>query len=316
MSFAKELQFALEVVQKCCEITKAVAASSLSEQTLTKDDRSPVTVGDFSVQALVNHRISQVFPEDQIVAEEDTKKLTPEILEKVVHHVNVCAQLPKEEVLKAIDRGCAAGGPKGRFWVLDPIDGTEGFLKRKQYAVCLALMIDGDIKVGVLGCPNFEGGMILGAEKGCGACRYTLQLTEKTPIQVTPTADSSAMQACESDNASHTDQARLKRINESLGVTKEPLLLDSQAKYAAVASGKCDAYLRLPLNRKYQERIWDHAAGFLIVREAGGNVCDIQGLPLDFTAGRTLKNNLGIVCTNGALHAKVVEAVKTQYADF
>ena len=41
----------------------------------------------------------------------------------------------------------------------------------------------------------------------------------------------------------------------------------------------------------YQEKIWDHAAGAVIVEEAGGSVCDLNGQPLDFSVGRTLAKN-------------------------
>ena len=40
------------------------------------------------------------------------------------------------------------------FWCLDPIDGTKGFLRGGQYAVCLALVVDSVVEIGVIGCPN------------------------------------------------------------------------------------------------------------------------------------------------------------------
>ena len=42
----------------------------------------------------------------------------------------------------------------GRYWTLDPIDGTKGFLRGDQYAVALGLIDDGEVILGVLGCPN------------------------------------------------------------------------------------------------------------------------------------------------------------------
>lgn len=64
-------------------------------------------------------------------------------------------------------------------WTLDPIDGTKGFLRGGQYAICLALIVDGDVKLGVIGCPNFpvgdaesedsQRGGIFTAVKGQGA---------------------------------------------------------------------------------------------------------------------------------------------------
>jgi 3'(2'), 5'-bisphosphate nucleotidase len=85
--------------------------------------------------------------------------------------------------------------------------------------------------------------------------------------------------------------------------------MDSQCKYAAVARGEADIYLRLPTRKDYQEKIWDHAAGWLVVTEAGGRVTDVGGKPLDFTKGRTLRDNRGVVATNGPLHDRVVRVV-------
>jgi len=64
------------------------------------------------------------------------------------------------------------------MWALDPIDGTKGFLRGEQFAVCLALIVDGQVQVGVMGCPNLpvdakdtdgEKGCLFIAVKGQGA---------------------------------------------------------------------------------------------------------------------------------------------------
>jgi len=68
--------------------------------------------------------------------------------------------------------------------------------------------------------------------------------------------------------------------------------------------------LRLPVSKTYEEKIWDHAAGCLIVTEAGGKVADTNGLPLDFTVGRTLSKNKGVIATNQVAHANVIGAVE------
>lgn len=57
-------------------------------------------------------------------------------------------------MLTAIDRGQYEGGSHGQHWTLDPIDGTKGFVRGGQYAICLALIEDGRVQLGVLGCPN------------------------------------------------------------------------------------------------------------------------------------------------------------------
>ena len=65
--------------------------------------------------------------------------------------------------------------------------------------------------------------------------------------------------------------------------------------------------LRIPAPRDYLEKIWDHAAGTLIVEEAGGRVTDL-GKPFDFGCGRVLDCNGGVIASNGLVHDAVVEA--------
>jgi len=62
--------------------------------------------------------------------------------------------------------------------------------------------------------------------------------------------------------------------------------------------------------KAYVEKIWDHAAGFILVEEAGGKVTDLNGNPLDFSQGKTLAKNKGIIATNGKLHDIVISAVQ------
>ena len=69
-------------------------------------------------------------------------------------------------------------------------------------------------------------------------------------------------------------------------------------------------YLRLPVRKDYEEKIWDHAAGDVIVREAGGQVTDTQGGRLDFGRGRTLAANRGVVAAPAAVHGQVLKAVQ------
>jgi 3'(2'), 5'-bisphosphate nucleotidase len=88
--------------------------------------------------------------------------------------------------------------------------------------------------------------------------------------------------------------------------------MDSQAKYAVLATGRGEIYLRLlsPRQPDYREKIWDQAAGSLLVDEAGGTVSDLHGKALDFSAGRELVNNRGVLATNGALHPAALRALE------
>jgi 3'(2'), 5'-bisphosphate nucleotidase len=88
-------------------------------------------------------------------------------------------------------------------------------------------------------------------------------------------------------------------------------MMDSQAKYAILARGEASIYVRIPSPQTpdYREKIWDHGAGSILVEEAGGKVTDARGRALDFTCGKRLENNYGIIATNGWLHRDVVNAL-------
>jgi 3'(2'), 5'-bisphosphate nucleotidase len=130
---------------------------------LAKDDRSPVTIADFASQALVACLLEREFPGDDLVAEEDASRLRLGLVGKTTQPLSALEQVTRFcerfipgadpfTVCDWIDRGAAQ--PSRRFWVLDPIDGTKGFLRGDQYAVALALVVDGQVVIGVLGCPN------------------------------------------------------------------------------------------------------------------------------------------------------------------
>jgi 3'(2'), 5'-bisphosphate nucleotidase len=116
---------------------------------------------------------------------------------------------------------------------------------------------------------------------------------------------------CESVESGHSNQGDSANIATILGITAEPYRIDSQCKYAAVSRGDASIYLRLPTRADYQEKIWDHGAGSIVVEEAGGTVTDVTGTPLDFSLGRTLATNRGIIATNGRFHDEVVSAVQS-----
>ena len=117
--------------------------------------------------------------------------------------------------------------------------------------------------------------------------------------------------------AGHTNLDQLKALETTLGISVPPVRMDSQAKYAALAAGQGELIFRLlsPAKPGYREKIWDQAAGSLIVEEAGGQVSDLRGVPLDFSAGRTLERNVGVLVSNRTLHAAALSALARVGAD-
>ncbi|MFA9479861.1 3'(2'),5'-bisphosphate nucleotidase [Phycisphaerales bacterium AB-hyl4] len=322
-----ELAAAIEAVSRAAQVTQAVQRELVTADTLTKKDRSPVTVADFASQAVVCETLQRHFANDPVVGEEDAAELRDEANEplraSVVEHVQRAladiAPATEAQVLSWIDRGHAEGGAKGRFWTLDPIDGTKGFLRGEQYAIALALIEDGEIVFGALGCPNLpspadEGeGLLIVASRGDGTWMTPLIFegeSELQPVHVSDIAAAADANFCESVESGHSDQDQSVQIAKKLGITAEPVRMDSQAKYATVAGGSAAIYLRLPTRPGYREKIWDHAAGVIAVEEAGGKVTDVAGKPLEFGHGRQLEANRGVIATNGRIHDAVVAAVR------
>ncbi|MEE9212064.1 MAG: 3'(2'),5'-bisphosphate nucleotidase [Phycisphaeraceae bacterium] len=321
---ATQMQVAIAAVRSAATVCRAVQRRLVTAETLQKRDKSPVTVADFASQAVVCAALAESLPDDAVVGEEDAHVLRQDeqaaIRKAVVEHVAgaVGCQVTDEQVLDWIDRGGAAAS--GRYWTLDPIDGTKGFLRGGQYAVALALIENGKVSLGLLGCPNLPGdggedqpGVLLTAERGQGARIVPLWDRSQTtgrPIHVSQVDSPAAARFCESVESAHSDQSHAAQVAQLLGITAEPVRMDSQCKYATVARGRAQIYLRLPTREDYRENIWDHAAGMLVVEQAGGQVTDVTGKPLDFTHGRRLEENAGIIATNGSIHDTVVDAVR------
>ena len=323
MSYEMERRAAVEAVIKACRLCSAVQAAHLADGVVDKEDKSPVTVADFGAQAVVSDHLAATFPNDPLVGEEDSSLLrqpdNARLKEAVLKYVRmITPQLKEKETFAAIDRGNAEGGPKVRFWTLDPIDGTKGFLRGDQYAVALALVEDGQVRVGVLGCPSLplvsfegQGGSLFIAVRGQGSAIREIEQAEEREIRVADIARPSDALFCESFESSHSSHDDMGEIVRLLGVKRPPLRMDSQAKYGILARGDGTVYLRLPTKKAYQEKIWDHAAGCILVEEAGGKVTDLHGKPLDFSQGKTLVKNKGVIATNGKLHEVVLSAVQS-----
>jgi len=346
-AYRKELRVAELAVQRATLLTQKVFHEK-AKGTLSKDDKSPVTIGDFGAQALIIHAIRRNFPTDEIVGEEEASSLREnrdlaDQIWELVKTTKLDDEASEEllggsikdewQMLQSIDEGKGAGGASGRIWALDPVDGTKGFLRGGQYAVCLALIDDGHVKVGVLGCPNLpvddsaplsaevgngDGrGVLFSASLGSGATSRPLTrgaLEHGQQIHMKDVPDITHATFCESVESGHSSHGDQAAIAEKLGITCESVRMDSQAKYASIARGAGDLYLRLPVRADYQEKIWDHAAGDLIVREAGGHVTDSQGRRLDFSKGRTLSENKGVVAAPKAIHEQVLDVVKSVLA--
>jgi len=321
-ALCREMDTALAAVRQAGVLCRAVQAE-IDMGAASKQDKSPVTIADFGSQALICRALEESFPDDPVIGEEDAALLqepgNEDMLARVLGHVTLhVPNASSDEICGWIDRGDAKIYSQ-RFWTLDPIDGTKGFLRGQQYAIALALVIDGEIALAVLGCPNL--GPTLEGERGEGtlmvaiAGEGTWQMPligegEAVRVKVSPQVDATQIRFCESVEAAHSSHSDSARIAVELNIAAEPARLDSQTKYAVVSRGEAEVYLRLPRDSKYQEKIWDHGAGVLCVTEAGGRVTDVPGRTLDFSQGYTLSKNSGVIVSNGSLHDEVLRAIK------
>jgi len=143
-------------------------------------------------------------------------------------------------------------------------------------------MVDGEVVVGAMGCPNLlvdpsspdgERGVSSLPLRVLEQHRYVprhpmsslLKPTETTfllprnrglPIMMNKISDLSGASFCEGVEAAHSSHSQQAAIAKALGITKDSVRMDSQAKYSSIARGDGDVYLRLPTSATYQEKIW------------------------------------------------------------
>ena len=320
--FEREREVAVRAVREASRLCRAVRGKQ-GPDAVSKGEAGPVTVADFGSQALICSALAEAFPGVPIMAEEDATALRKDENAEVRDHVaaEVAAIRPgtePETVLGWIDLGNLTE-QADRFWTLDPIDGTKGFLRGEQYAVALALIVDGTVEVAALACPNLERsgtaggpvGALFTAVRGRGATVEPLEGGESQAIGVSDRDEPRRARFCESVESGHSAHHESAAAAARLGITEPPVRLDSQAKYAVVAAGGAEIYLRLPTKPGRRELIWDHAAGALIIAEAGGTVTDLDGKALEFRHGARLAANRGIVATNGRFHQAILEALRS-----
>lgn len=341
-----ELRIAELAVQRASIFTLKVYSSVDQVVAMDKVDNTPVTVGDLGAQALIISSLHAQFPQDTFVAEESASMLRedPKLAEQVWQMISSVrledaeseALLARpnslEEMMDIIDLGLGSGG-QGRIWILDPIDGTLTFMKGQQYAVCLCLVVDGEQKVAVLGCPRLsleapkinenttprDGiGYLVSAVKGQGTTLRHLSPAGLQPASLAPrrtVEDGREIQMAECLASKSMDVEKHHQVAEKLGI-KWPgtELWSMQIKYIAMAVGGHDLWIRIPKKVGHATAVWDHAGGQLIYEEVGGKVTDIHGKDIDFGAGRRCYNNFGNIAAPPKLHDQVLHVVESLLA--
>jgi 3'(2'), 5'-bisphosphate nucleotidase len=312
-----------------CQTVQQDSFHSIDKFSQDKNDKEPVTIADYGAQAIISHAIRQYFPDDAIIAEEAGEQFmaltTPEQRSKIINVITRILDLnvTQDEILSWLDHG--KGRQAARTWVIDPIDGTKGFIAMRHYAIGVGILTDGQPTGAIMAAPGYGGANAESDIQPPGVLFYVQDgRAYREPLAGGPNAEIRVSARAASDDKvlivqsleqQHASKSRMAQVRQNAGLaharTEE---LDSMEKYALVAAGDADVYLRLPnLDSKRPHMSWDHAAGAALVLAAGGKVTDYDGTPLDFSQGAILPNK-GMLVSNGVFHDRLVSATEALIA--
>ena len=322
MDRTRDLEHALDAAHAACRAVAAVGSPSDfgASGVVEKGAAGPLTLADLASQAAAIATLrASLGPSARFVAEESAEEVEAnggaELLGRVariLRDAGVAGLAPGTAtdaagVREALSCGGHAGG-SDRFWAIDPLDGTKGYLRGGQFAIAIALVEAGRPVVGVLGLPRLAdagtgtgAGVLVAASLGHGAEQRAIGGRASSPLRARDWSPGMPIRLAGSVEKSHSASDDLESAVSRLGAV-DPVRVDSQAKYALVARGDADAYVRRSPSAGYREWIWDHAAGALVATESGCTVTDTLGTPLDFSRGRRLEASTGILCAPPRLH--------------
>ncbi len=318
MCFKRERYFLAPAIRLASQLVRQVKQNHLVRA--EKMAGEPVTIADYGSQSLLCRVLQRYFPEDAIVAEETASEFLEAVQTEQQEHIcrllsSLTGQpLTLSTICSWLDHGRDSGCE--RTWVMDPIDGTSGFLSGRRYSIALGLLINGKPVFGLLACPEYPypggTGLLFQADREVARSQaLDDSLIGAQKLKVSRQADPRLAKGVEGVEKGHSDHRALGRIRSGLGADPSSILrLDGQDKYASVACGEADYYLRFSPTRQRAEKVWDHTAGALLVTAAGGRVTDLEGRPLDFSRGERLSLNRGIVASNGQLHQSLLDGIR------
>jgi len=314
----------LEPIKQAVRLA-ATLCTTVQQNHLVANEKAgaePVTIADYGSQALIGEVISREFPADAVLAEESGAQFL-EVVDAAQRGEIIALigqtlgkTVSESDVVEWLDYGKTATA--NRIWVIDPIDGTKGFLALRHYAIAVGILEDGLPVGAVMGCPaypGYDGGALVwtwGGEVWIEA----MTGGEAKRVEASKLADPTHIRIMESVEKTHGAFDRMAKVREYAGLLDSPFeRIDSMEKYARIAAGDGELYLRLPRTGSGRPHAsWDHAAGAALVLAGGGSATDIDGTPLDFSKGRNLPNQ-GMLISNGVIHERVLAAVQQLLAE-
>lgn len=309
------IQAMKHAVQLCADVQKKAGFGG------EKAPKDPVTVADYGSQAILNRAIDAHFPQDAIMAEERGQQfltiLNEEQQTRTLKRLQdiLGIDVTKEDVVSWMDLGRETKATT--HWAVDPIDGTRGFVKGLRYCVAVAHIESTQPTWGALACPEYpsedgNGFLFVADQEGVYRTSLAETTTEKQPLQLAPAPKLSDARVVLSRNLQDFPRALIDQCLDAAGIPESSITyIDGQGKYASVACGDANIFLRFPKTADFQGHyIWDHAPGVALVRKAGGVISDITGGEVMFGEGNILNGNLGVIACHPDLHEQVLKITK------
>ena len=274
-AYDRELKLALELSREAGAAILDFYEGPLDiQQKAGSDDREPVTQADKVANEIIVERLQQAFPGDGILAEESI------------------------DTARRLD--------KARVWMIDPLDGTTGFIDGNgDFAVQIGLTENGESVLGVVYLPLT--GVLYRAVRG-GGTWIERPDCEVEKARVSDHREISTMRLAAS--RSHRSP-RMDKVVQAFGLKEEVRRGSVGIKVGLVVEQQCDLYIHLSPRTKQ----WDTCAPEIILREAGGSLTDLFGRPLLYNK-EDLQNRNGIVASNGVAHTRIIESLQPLLAQF
>jgi 3'(2'), 5'-bisphosphate nucleotidase len=225
-----------------------------------KEDKSPLTEADSAAHEIITRRLKQLQPVLPILSEEAVGEFT------------------------GVDNS-------GRYWLVDPLDGTKEFIKRNgEFTVNIALIENGRSILGVVYAPELN--VLYLAGKGLGSFKVEANGV-RTSIHVAEHSEGVPWRVVGSrSHASDTQADFLRRLG-----SYELVSMGSSLKFCLVAEGNADVYPRMG-----PTSLWDTAAAQCIVEQAGGKVIQLTGEPLSYAHPSAVLNPFFVVYGKGLVN--------------
>jgi 3'(2'), 5'-bisphosphate nucleotidase len=277
MMLEKELKTAIDLARRAgARILEFYALEIIAEQKLGADNFSePVTIADRTASQIIVEGLSRNFPSDAILSEEEADDIKTRVRTEKV-------------------------------WIIDPIDGTWGFIKKDgDFGVQIGLTENGEAVLGVVFLPVHH--QLFYAVKGEGAFLIEGDAAPER-LHVSGETDFTAMRLASSRN--HRSP-KMHRIIEEFGFRDEIQRGSVGLKVGLIARREADVYIHLSPRTKF----WDSCAPQIILEEAGGRMTDLFGARIRYDLS-DVQNHNGILASNGAAHDAAVEKLLSLLNEF